>query len=106
MRAGEMDREITIEQDTGTTSDAVGEPIANWTEFAKPRAKVSPTAGREGFDAGQYQATADTEFRIYWLAGVSVKMRIVYDDARYNILDIRELGRREGLIIVAQRVAT
>lgn len=96
MRAGDLDRQITIEVPT-ETPNAIGEPIQSWAAFATVWAKVGPVRGRERFTADQVAAEADTTFRIRWLAGVTEKMRVSYDGRLYDITYIAELGRRDGL---------
>lgn len=96
MRAGDLDRQITIEAPT-ETPNAIGEPIQTWSVFVTVWAKVAPVRGRERFTADQVAAEADTIFRIRWLVGVTEKMRVSYDGRLYDITYIAELGRREGM---------
>ena len=100
MRAGKMDRWITIEQFTAV-QDSYGQETETWTEFAKVWAEKVDIKARERFAAAQDIAEETTRFRLRWLAGITPKMRIVLDDKTFNIEGIAELGRRAGLEIVA-----
>ena len=100
MRGGNLDRLIAIEQNA-PTRNTHGEETEAWVNFATVWASKRDKGGREFFEAGATQAEADTIFKIRWLAGVKAEMRIVLDGVNYDIQAIKELGRREGLEIVA-----
>lgn len=101
MRAGELDRTITIQTLT-TAPDAYGEMLPTWTTFATVNAKVRPIRGEEYFAAQQVNARVDSIFLIRWLAGVLPTMRISYDGQLWDIRSLNEIGRREGLEIYAE----
>ena len=92
---GRLDRLITIEQNTPTTTS--GEPVPAWATFATVYAMKSDQRGREFFDAQQVVAERTTVFRIRWLAGVTELMRIVFDSITYDIKAISEVGRHDAL---------
>jgi len=101
MRAGELDRSIVID-DLTDAKDDYGGKTETWAPFATVWAKVTPLRGGEYQAAAQIGAQVDTVFRIRWLAGVTRRMRINYDGQVYDIQHIAELGRREGLAIMAR----
>jgi len=99
MRAGELDRLVTIEVQDYTQSDS-GEPTEYWREFAKVYAKVSHGRTSERFTAQQMNATVDTVFRIRWVNGITTDMRIKHGGDYYDIVGVpAEIGRRAGLDI-------
>ena len=101
MRAGDLDRSIDIQTSTAT-QNSVGEPILTWADVASAvPARVMPTRGGERFTAQQVVGDAVTTFRIRYRTGVTVRNRIVYDGKNWDIRDVREIGRREGLEIDA-----
>jgi head-tail adaptor len=119
MRAGRLDRFIDIQSQTATTSDS-GEQILTWENFVSRRAaSITPVQGSERFINPQVAAQDQIEFRIRYFADVadlSPRDRIIYPAADgspgdpdprhvYNILAVNEIGRREGLRIVAVRHA-
>lgn len=103
MRSGELDRLITIEQATEST-DAYGAPTLTWDPPANSWqvwAQVKPIRGQEYFAAQQVNARVDTTFRIRYRSDITTKMRISYGGEYYDIQSIIELGRREGLELMA-----
>lgn len=100
MRAGELDR--TIELQSATTSpNSFGEPVETWTTYVTLAARVTPQRGNERFAAHQIIGRAVTTFRVRYRAGVTIEHRIRYDSRDWDIHDVREVGRREGLEIDA-----
>lgn len=104
MRAGELDRLITIEQVT-ESRDAVGGTVLTWSTLAQVRAKVKPIAGREYYSADRINAQIDALFTIYFRSDVTEKMRISYDSKYWDIQRITEIGRRRGLEISSRVIA-
>ena len=101
MQAGRLDRKIIIQTTTQGQTDA-GEVTDSWSTHATIWANVRQVAGREPFRGEREIAQADAIFKIRYLSTVTPKMRISYNGLIYNIISINELGRREGLEIMAQ----
>jgi head-tail adaptor len=116
-----LDRLITIERFTATR-DSYGEQTETWAAVdERRRASCSPLRGDERFTSDQFIARQQVAFVIRWSANVadlSPLDRIVYPplsqesppeevpvEQIYDIIDIQELGRREGLRILAARRA-
>jgi head-tail adaptor len=123
MRAGRLDRLITIQRPT-TTGSHSGEPQLSWVAIAgcqRRAASMAPVRGDERFTGEQIVGQEQVEFRIRYSAGVadiSPKDRIIFpalgdnsptNDPRtreiYDILAVHEIGRREGLRLITQRRA-
>jgi SPP1 family predicted phage head-tail adaptor len=120
MQGGRLDRRIDIERKTVTQSPS-GQPIETWSKIvARRAASVSPLRGDERFAADQYIARQQVEFRIRYsstVADISPLDRIIYppdedspadspvatDVQIYDIMEVSEIGRREGLRILAAR---
>lgn len=100
MRAGRLDREITIQQRTDSRS-GTGASNPTWSTFATTRAQVTHEGGRESAGAVLERATGEVTFRIRWRSGVNPTMRIVWESRHYDIVHIAEVGRRQGLDIRA-----
>lgn len=96
MRAGALDRKITIQSATESQDD-YGQSVETWVTFAAVWAEIREPRGNETIDANKPEARAERVFRIRWLSGVTTKMRISVDGAVYDITHIAEIGRREGL---------
>jgi len=101
MQAGRLDRRITIQAPTVTKS-ASGAPVEGWADVATVWAAVNPKSGREYWSAQQRVAELDSVFRIRYRTGVTRQMRIAYGGEYYDIADVAEVGRREGLDILAR----
>lgn len=119
MKAGTLDRKITVQQ-VSVTQSASGEQSESWGPLVQRlSASVSPTRGDESFTQPQLRAKQTTTFRMRWheaIAGLNPKdHRIVYPaigeaetpdpTAVYDILAVHEQGRRETLEIIAFRRA-
>jgi hypothetical protein len=59
------------------------------------------TSNREG-----QHVTSDTTitFRCYFLDGVTLENRVLYDGSAFKITKIKEIGRRVGLDLIVERV--
>lgn len=102
--AGTLDRRITFERATAAQANPSGEQVLTWATEVTVWAEVAPLGGRELFQAQQLEAKADTRFRIRYRTGVTPdeKLRIAYGGRRYDLRSVVELGRREGLEILAE----
>ena len=101
MEAGKLDRRIVIERYTEAQDD-FGQPIETYEPVDTVWAEVKPLRGQERFQAQQVSAEAETRFRIRWRNDIDEKMVLVHDGAVYDIKAILEIGRREGLEILAK----
>ena len=111
-----MDRLIDIERQGGGL-DGYGQPLdGGWSKLIERRPAAYRTVnGDERFTADQFIAKQQVEFRILWsqdVADLSPLDRIVYPASAtpaasdvYDIMSVTELGRREGLSIMAARRA-
>lgn len=120
MRAGRLDKLITIQRKSVTYSDS-GEPQDTWAALVERwPASITPVRGDERFSAAQYVAKEQTEFRIRWSQIVSTLSpldRVIYpapatgDTSEpamrsiYDVMSVQEIGRNEVLQILAARRA-
>jgi SPP1 family predicted phage head-tail adaptor len=106
MRAGNLDRVITIEAAV-TTVDPNGTPQETWATFATMRAQLLQRSTAEMMLKGYGEETGETTgFRIRWLDGVRLAHRVAYNFEHYRITDIREIGRREALELRCLKVTS
>ena len=103
MRAGELDRKVRLEQRINTPN-AYGEPIESWNLIAEVWASRAQLSGRELFESDQVAAEALYRFRLYYRTDLDATCRIVYDGKNYDIKSVAEIGRREGLEVLAQLI--
>ena len=121
MRAGRLDRLVTIQRRTLTETDSGGLDETWTTLISRRAAGYRPLKGDERFTDQQVIGREQVEFRIRYSANVadlSQRDRIIFPalseespeddpDTRniYDIVAVNEIGRREGLLITTQRRA-
>lgn len=94
MRAGLLNRQITIEQRTDA-QDSFGQPVPGWTPLATEWAAVEADRGREYFAAAQIQAVAPVRFRIRYRSDVTPRHRVSYAGKLYDIKAVVDAYARE-----------
>lgn len=104
MRAGKLDRTITIERQTETVT-ASGSVVTAWTIFATVRAEIVQQSASEFLTGFGEAETGTVIFRIRYLASITTADRITYEGTAYNIKEIAEIGRRRGLELRAVAVS-
>jgi SPP1 family predicted phage head-tail adaptor len=119
MKAGKLDRKITIRRKTVTLADD-GSAIETWSDLVSNRwAAVMPLGGDERFAIPQIGAKQQVEFQVRWSSNVcdlTPQDEVVYpvpadtspptpvaDTSIYDIAAVHEIGRRDGLRIIAIR---
>ena len=112
MKAGRLDRKVTIQRKTVTRSPS-GQPIETWSPLIARRwAALLPLRGDERFTAPQYAAREQVQFELRYasdVAGVTPLDRVVYPAPAiaerdiYDVLAVHEVGRKRALRIVAAR---
>lgn len=103
LRAGDLDRMITIEQ-YALTRDADNQPIETWTAIATVAASWRRATANERLASAQVTAMVTDIFEIRWAPTVveaDPKCRLVYDGRSYDLTEVTEIGRQEGLLIKA-----
>lgn len=101
MRAGRLDRQITIQRKSLTQSDS-GEEQTAWADVATVWAEKVENRGPERFTTQQIVGHAIKTFRFRWSTTVdeiTTEHRVLFDGRAYDITDVREIGRREGFEI-------
>lgn len=105
MLAGHMDRRITIERFTATQDPGSGERVEVWGPVATVWAEKSYRRANESMLAGEVSAIRVLRFAIRWssaVADVNPKDRVAFEGSKFDILEVNEMGRREGIEIFAQ----
>ncbi|MDW5313775.1 phage head closure protein [Rhizobium sp. PL01] len=96
MRAGKLDKTISIER-AGTVVDDYGTPTEGWATIATVRAQIIQQTTQEFLAAPGTNAETATVFRIRHRDGLQVADRITYAGRAFDLKEVKELGRREGL---------
>ena len=100
MRAGRLDRRVTIQART-LTRNAYGEQVETWADVATVWGEKNDLKGREFLAARQLSADITTRFRLRYRADVTVQHRLVCEAVTYDINQVSEIGRRAGLDLFA-----
>lgn len=101
MRAGKLDRRITIQRQL-TEQNSHGEEIVTWQDVGTVFAQKIDNRGDERYASHQFIGDADTRFRVRWShrsLQTTTKHRIWFDGRAFDITAVREIGRREGVEI-------
>ena len=102
--AGRLTTPIVIQQQT-TTTDAIGQPLLTWTDFALVWANVKHLSGSEAIKAGASVSTVQASMRVRWLAGIDAGMRVLSDGQTYQIKAVLPDARREYTDLVVELVS-
>jgi SPP1 family predicted phage head-tail adaptor len=98
MRAGKLDKKITIQRLT-TVVDEYGTQTEAWSEVTTCRAQLIQSSTEEFLKSAGTDDETAAIFRTRWIDGLLTSDRLVYASRAYDIKEIKELGRREGLDI-------
>lgn len=106
MRAGKLDRRIALQR-YSTTKNEFNEDVPAWSTFATVWAGKSYRRANETTTADEIAAIRVLRFEIRWsspLEDLNPKDRIEYpigSGTLFDITEVNEIGRREGLEIFA-----
>ena len=105
MRAGRLNRKITIISPRTTARSAEGAPIVTQTTVLSPWADVEPMIGSEMFRGDYRYADDSVKFTIrYSTEGIAPKMSVVCTGSTYNIVSVTDSSNahREMIIIATK----
>ncbi|WP_426043697.1 phage head closure protein [Caulobacter sp. DWR3-1-2] len=103
MKAGDLDRRITL-QPRVLTKDPFNADVETWPDLTTVWASYEPVKDGERFRANETAATITARFQIRWsglVASLSPADRLNFDNRSFDIVAVKEIGRREGLEISA-----
>ncbi|NIF80141.1 phage head closure protein [Paraburkholderia sp. Cy-641] len=88
MRAGKLNRRVSL-QKRGAARDTAGQPLVDgWTEIARLWANIRYLNGREYATSDTKVSGATASIRVRYRADLDATLRIVYRDAVFNILAV------------------
>ncbi len=103
MRAGALDRLLTLRRRM-VQADALGEEVETFADLATVRASKTDISDAEKVRAQQVGAEITTRFQIRWSVNwsdLNPKDRVTCDLREYEVVGVKEIGRREGIEITA-----
>lgn len=98
MRGGKLDRRIIIQQKTEST-DSYGQRTLTWATYSTVWANTMEMLGKEDDDSNNRSTKREVQFRIRYNSNFTNEMRVIWESEYYKIEDIKELGRRDGMIL-------
>jgi len=101
MRAGSLDRRVTIRRQSQTRNE-YNELENVWNDVRTVPASRTDLSATERFVAGGLYAQRTVTFRMRFMTDLLPTDRLVCEGVTYDVKGIRELGRREGLEIAAE----
>jgi SPP1 family predicted phage head-tail adaptor len=96
MRAGKLDKTIVIQR-RGETVDEYGTVTEGWTDFDTLRAQVITSSTEEFLQSAGTTGKTAIVFRIRHRDGIVLTDRVAYRGQAFDIKEVKELGRRDGL---------
>lgn len=106
LNSGELDRLCTLQSRTEADVDDAGQPIVTWVDIATVYCRRKDLSGREMLAAAQIVPSVQVEFIIRWRGDMppqsATKRRVVCEGVAYDITYIGEIGRRDGLRLLAK----
>ncbi len=104
MRAGKLDRTVTIEREV--LSVELGDAFSSWLIVTTVRAELIQASANEAATGYGEAETDSCTFRIRWPSyEITTANRVSLDGVAYNIKRIVEIGRRRGLELTCERIA-
>lgn len=101
MRAGRLNKLITIEQAT-ETQDATGQAVKSWATYRQVWAAIEPIKSGEHITSQQIVGEATVRIRVRADNGITEKMRVSWNGRIYNIegppINISERDREMHLM--------
>ncbi|MDQ0347864.1 phage head closure protein [Ancylobacter vacuolatus] len=103
MRAGALDRVIDIQRSTESVN-GLGQVVTGWSTIATMRAQKVEASTAEFMRAFGASTETAIVFRIRFLDGVTLADRVSYEGAAFNLIEVKEIGRRKGLELRCTRI--
>jgi len=98
VRGGKLDRRIIIQQKTENT-DSYGQRTLTWGTYSTVWANTMEMLGKEDDDSNNRSTKREVQFRVRYNSNFTNEMRVIWESEYYKIEDIKELGRRDGMIL-------
>lgn len=103
MEAGKYDRSIRIGK-YSVTPNEVNEDVLTFNWLSSRPASISPISDGERFRSDELGSQAAVRFRTRWDSSsstINTKDKILCEEKEYEILGVKEIGRRKEVEITA-----
>lgn len=101
MNSGDLDRRVSLQSVT-VSRDAYGAAIETWASFSTVWASLEPLSGGETFASENILTQSTHIIEMRYRSDLTTEDRLVYNDWVYDIRYVAEIGRREGLRVLAR----
>lgn len=101
MNVGRLDRKVTIQRVANTRVNAGFSE--NWTDFAVVWASVTWQKAGERLEQARETSTTRAIFYIRYMDGITDDMRLNFQSANWDILDVVYKDRRRSIEITAEK---
>jgi len=101
--AGNLRYKITFQQSVNTRG-GYGNEKQGFSDFMTLRASVKYLNGSKGIDNNEIFTSYGIEFTTYYRNGIDAKMIILFDNKKFRINNISEIGYKEGLLISTELI--
>jgi SPP1 family predicted phage head-tail adaptor len=98
-----MDR-LAVFQTPAESTNAIGEPILTWSDFATRWVAILPLSGNEQITALAAEGSITHRIRLRHTSGLKPKMRFTCEGRTFEIMSVVERGRREEHELMASEV--
>lgn len=102
MKAGNLDRTISIDAYTAGAPDDYGVSQPAWAPFATIRAQLVTMSTEEFLRASGEASEATIVFRTRFLPGITNAHRLTFEGRQFDIKEVKEIGRRDALELRCQ----
>jgi SPP1 family predicted phage head-tail adaptor len=99
INAGDLNERITLQKPTITRGTDGSETITYATEKTI-RAERMKRSGKEFYAAQKVNAEVTELFKTWYRSGMDNRWRVVYGNRTLEIVDIDDLGKRDGEMIL------
>lgn len=106
MRAGPLDKLVTIQHRTQTRDQSTGELVDTWTTLGDQWAQKMEGAPLERYAAQQKIAEISTGFRMRYSPALLIltpdEHRLMIGEMIYDVKGVVEIQRREGVMVFTE----
>lgn len=99
MDPGQLDRRVTLRRRT-VTPNALNEAVETFSDLAVVWAQVLALSRRDQFVGEQNLNLSTLRFNIRYRSDFTTVDRVVYRGKEYDVTDVAEVGRKDGLSIL------
>jgi len=103
MNVSEFRYTITIQTPTNTKDDFGAEAISYTTLYTLKAAKKH-IGGSKGVDANEVFTSNNLNFETHYRTGITEDCIILFNDYKYRINQIAEIGYKEGLSFTVEKI--